>query len=60
MQQMLLSDADKTKEARVKQTNKVYHSRVLRNVKAQHSQLSHMNWLQIDSCVTITSGFNMP
>jgi len=44
---MLLSDANKTKETRVKQDNKFYHSIVyvliLRHVKAQHSQLSHMN-----------------
>ena len=40
---MLLSDANRTKETRVKQASKVYHSRVLRHVKAQHSQLSHMN-----------------
>jgi len=31
---MLLSDAIKTKQARVKQASKVYHSRVLRHVKA--------------------------
>ena len=40
---MLLLDTDKTKETKVKLVSKFYHSRVLRHVKAQHSQLSHMN-----------------
>ena len=42
---MLLSEANKTKETRVKQASKAYHFRVLRQVKAKHLQ---MNWLQIE------------
>jgi len=41
---MLLLDANKSEEIRVKE---VSNSRVLKHVKAQHLQLSHINWLQI-------------
>ena len=53
---MLLSDANKTKEAIACKSQTSQQALLLRHVKAEHLHLLHMNWLQIATykwCLTI-------